>query len=86
MWSSQTVVLSEREKWLRGRSILNVKSEQYLDVLLDHPPHRFLCQSSNKSHWNQCVCRETLEMLNQICLKHVYNVAGVTHSSLLKYI
>ena len=29
MWSSQTVVLPERDERLRGRSILNVKAEQF---------------------------------------------------------
>ena len=86
-WSSQTVVLSEREKWLRGRIILNVKSEQYLEVLLDHPPTDFYV-SRPTSH---------IETLKPGCLQvdvgdvesnlfKTRNLAGVTQSPRLKYI
>ena len=47
MWSSQTVVLPERDERLRGRSILNVKAEQLWKLFWNFHCDRFLCQSSH---------------------------------------
>ena len=50
MWSSQTVVLQERDERLRGRGILDVKSEQFRKLFWTFHCDRFLCQSSHESH------------------------------------
>ena len=50
MWSSQTVVLPERDEQLRERSILNVKAEQFWKLFWNFHCDRFLCQSSHESH------------------------------------
>ena len=49
IWRSQTEVLPERDEQLRGKSILNVKAEQFWELFWTFHSDRFLHQSSDES-------------------------------------
>ena len=55
MWSSQTVVLPERDEKLRGKSIFNVKAEQLWKLFWTF------------QHKNFCVSRPTKSLCTPGC-------------------